>query len=488
MSAHAKPLSYTPTAKQVKKYPHRSKERRSSGFNTSEKQPLKKLYRNYSQYINNSSIKRRKNLLSEGKKTCIKYIKKGKKGHSSVRKGMRGSYHRKSNEYESTVALTSHGKKPRLAQSYIKSPNAMSTEYSQGLSHSLMKRSISDDEEIPNELDETASFDTKEEVKRESSRNKMRKPYSREEDYLVSGRKCTPQNEETKETQSRVKEEHHDQRYSSLMAALDQSNSAMASFQVKKSSVAKTRSSVFKKQLKSSDRSPSRVTSWLGMKDKARRNKASRSPSLLNSRAKMSPSRELEEDKYIDKADKILVQQKGHINNLKWAKEEIIDEITEIQQLNHEEKVRIRIILERQQKITKNIEKENRIKENYIKAVQSIAASVDEENSRKRTLEQKYFTPIIANLESNAQDLITRIAEEREEIETIRQKIQDVNRFVKNKGDELEDCIIEACEIQHNLSQDIKRLKQVEKRRKIDVRDMKFEMSKAFKNKHISNV
>lgn len=73
--------------------------------------------------------------------------------------------------------------------------------------------------------------------------------------------------------------------------------------------------------------------------------------------------RELETDAYIDKADQILQKQKQHIGKLKWEREEVHEEIQKIRQEVMEEKIKIRVALDRQPKINKNIEKQLQYKE-----------------------------------------------------------------------------------------------------------------------------
>lgn len=86
-----------------------------------------------------------------------------------------------------------------------------------------------------------------------------------------------------------------------------------------------------------------------------------KSPSLLGMRHKLSPTREQENDAYIEKADKILHKQKKHITNLKWSKEEILDEIQKVKTCTNDEKVKIRLANEVTEKLHKRIAKQKKI-------------------------------------------------------------------------------------------------------------------------------
>lgn len=76
------------------------------------------------------------------------------------------------------------------------------------------------------------------------------------------------------------------------------------------------------------------------------------------SRRKLSPKKEKAADGFIDKADNILQQEIGVINELKWVKEEIIQDIAKIKGETHEEEIKIKRIYEKKPKIMKKIQQQ----------------------------------------------------------------------------------------------------------------------------------
>lgn len=235
--------------------------RRPSAFNTSDKKQVQKIRRNYSQYINKSGQKSPSGVPDHGK-NYNNFIYKWK-NDKSLRKKYDAPYgHKDSHDYSSTNAVTSKTRKPRVGSSINRSHPKVSSEYSISIKQPV--ESDSEEAEIPDELDdylENGNNEGSDHYYKGVAKNRYsnysassKKLLKQDDDYSHKGKGGFRNSENFSK-----KGLGHNLSYNNLLNVIDQSTSVMSSFKDKKSSVAHTRSSVFQKDLKPTDKSPSKL-------------------------------------------------------------------------------------------------------------------------------------------------------------------------------------------------------------------------------------
>jgi len=155
----------------------------------------------------------------------------------------------------------------------------------------------------------------------------------------------------------------------------DQNLMTLLKHPIKRKMTKKRKSVALSNTLKSFHRSPERIiqlsnsftpTKELDSRMTARENHRkilSKSPSLLISRQKLSPTREIERDDFIDTADVMLNQLIRKLSKLKNIKDRKKEEIEDIHIKINEEKIKGRRASEKIPKVIKKIEKEKALQE-----------------------------------------------------------------------------------------------------------------------------
>lgn len=158
-----------------------------------------------------------------------------------------------------------------------------------------------------------------------------------------------------------------------MLSVLNQSQKLISVFRKKQSVVHETRSAVLQRPRKSFRRSPEKIievdkrlspvkNTLANYKSTMERGRIlKKSPSLLMSRRKLSPAKEVQRDDFIDTADMILGKEIEIIHKLTKIKEQRMKEIEEIKLITQEELRRVNRAKELQPKIIKKIQEEQEV-------------------------------------------------------------------------------------------------------------------------------
>ena len=199
-----------------------------------------------------------------------------------------------------------------------------------------------------------------------------------------------------------------------LMSLLSHSSKLISVFRQKQSFVHETRSSVLQQPKKSFRRSPERledmsrsplrqspkhpkftINSSLTSPYKRGRMLPTASSSLLITRRKLSPCKEVQRDDFIDTADLVLTKEISLIAKLNKVKEDKMGEIEHVKMEIENEQKRITKIQALQPKIIKKIQQEHDVGVDYTQQIDDLEYLIDQERNNKIKYEHEYYRPLM---------------------------------------------------------------------------------------------
>ena len=119
------------------------------------------------------------------------------------------------------------------------------------------------------------------------------------------------------------------------------------------------------------------------------------SSSLLITRRKLSPCKEVQRDDFIDTADLVLTKEISLIAKLNKVKEDKMGEIEQVKMEIENEQKRITKIQALQPKIIKKIQQEHDVGVDYTQQIDDLEYLIDQERNNKIKYEHEYYRPLM---------------------------------------------------------------------------------------------